>query len=56
MESEGAAWSPSLDELATAVNRRYRAVPDPLRRDVEFAVRREQRALARVRSTISMDR
>jgi hypothetical protein len=44
-----------LDQLAAAVDRGYRMVPDVLRRDVEFAIRKERRALSRSRS-ISMDR
>lgn len=36
--------------------RPYRAMPQELRRDVESAVRREQRALRRSRESISMDR
>ena len=37
LECEGAAWAQRLDKLAAAVDRGYRAVPDALRRDVEFA-------------------
>jgi hypothetical protein len=36
--------------------RGYRTVPDAMRHDVEFAIRREQRALNRVRRTIPMKR
>jgi hypothetical protein len=56
LECMGAVRHASLEELAAAVDRAYRAVPDALRRDVEFTVRREQRALARTRGSISMDR
>ena len=56
LECKGAASSAPFDQLTAAVDRGYRGVPDALRRDVEFAVRREQRALARTRASISMDR
>jgi hypothetical protein len=56
VECEGPAWSAGLDELAAAVDRPYRTVPKELRRDVEFAMRREERALRRGRESISMDR
>ncbi|HVN69197.1 MAG TPA: relaxase/mobilization nuclease domain-containing protein [Candidatus Binatia bacterium] len=56
LECEGAVWGAGLDKLATAVERSYREVPEAVRRDVEFGIRREQQALARVRSAISMDR
>lgn len=52
---DGLASGARLDQLAAAVDRGYRAVPDVMRRDVEFAIRKEQRALSRTRS-ISMDR
>ncbi len=52
---DGLALGARLDQLAAAVGRGYRVVPDVLRRDVEFAIRKEQRALSRTRS-ISMDR
>jgi hypothetical protein len=52
---EGLVSGARLDELGAAVDRDYRVVPDVLRRDVEFAIRKEQRALSRARS-ISMDR
>jgi hypothetical protein len=55
LECEGAVWGAGLDKLATAVDRGYQALPQELRRDVERATRREQRALSRTRS-ISMDR
>jgi hypothetical protein len=55
LECEGPAWSASLDKLADAVDRPYQALPPEVRRDVQFAVRSEQRALARARSSISMD-
>ncbi len=55
LDCDGPAWSTRLDQLAAAVDRGYRAVPDVMRRDVEFAIRKEQRALSRTRS-ISMDR
>jgi len=56
LECEGAAWVAGLDKLAVAVDRPYRALPQELRRDVEFAVRQEKRALRRSRQSISMDR
>jgi hypothetical protein len=46
---DGPAWDARLEQLAAAVDRGYRTVPDVLRRDVEFAVRRS-------RESISMDR
>ncbi len=51
----GRASGARLDQLAAAVDLGYRVVPDVLRLDVEFAIRKEQRALSRTRS-ISMDR
>jgi predicted negative regulator of RcsB-dependent stress response len=56
VECEGPAWSAGLDKLAAAVDRPYQAVPKELRQDVEFAMRREDRALRRGRESISMDR
>jgi Relaxase/Mobilisation nuclease domain len=55
LDCDGPARGARLDELAAAADRGYRAVPDAMRRDVEFAIRKEQRALSRTRS-ISMDR
>lgn len=52
---DGPAWGARLDQLAAAVDRGYRTIPDVLRRDVEFAIRKEQRGLSRTQS-ISMDR
>jgi hypothetical protein len=43
-----------LNELATAVDRHYLAVPEATRRDIERSIRREQRALDRSREYISM--
>ncbi len=37
LECEGAAWDAGLDKLAAAVDRGYQALPQELRRDVEFA-------------------
>nr|AYC79440.1 hypothetical protein [uncultured bacterium] len=56
VECEGPAWSAGLDKLAAAVDRPYRTVPKELRQDVEFAMRRAERALRRGRESISMDR
>ena len=56
LECEGAAWGAGLDKLAAAVDRGYQALPPALRRDIEFAIRKEQRALHRTRESISMDR
>lgn len=56
LECDGSASDARLGQLAAAVDRGYRAVPDALRRDVEFAIRREQRALDRMRDSISMGR
>ncbi len=55
LDCDGPAWDARLDQLAAAVDRGHRTVPDVLRRDVEFAIRKEQRGLSRTRS-ISMDR
>jgi hypothetical protein len=55
LDCDGPAWGARLDQLAAAVERGYRTVPDVLRRDVEFAIRKEQRARSRTRS-MSMDR
>ncbi len=56
LECEGVAWRAGLDKLAAAVDRACQALPQERRRDVEFAIRREQRALNRSRESISMDR
>ncbi len=56
LECEGATWGAGLDKLAAAADRGYQALPQELRRDVEFAMRQEQRALRRSRESISMDR
>jgi hypothetical protein len=56
VECEGAAWGAGVDKLAATVDRPYRAVPQELRRDVEFAIRQEQRAMSRARESITMDR
>jgi hypothetical protein len=56
LECEGAVWGVRLEKLAAAVDRRYQALPQELRRDIEFAIRQEQRALRRSRESISMDR
>lgn len=56
VQCDGTVWGAGLDKLATAVQRSYREVPEAVRRDVEFGIRREQQALARVRDAISMDR
>lgn len=56
LDCDGPAWGARLDQLAAAVDRRYRTVPEVLRRDVEFAIRKEQRALHRTRESIAMDR
>jgi hypothetical protein len=55
LDCDGQAWGARLEQLAAAVERGYRTVPDVLRRDVEFAIRKEQRARSRTRS-MSMDR
>jgi hypothetical protein len=55
LDCDGPAWDARLDQLAATVHRGYRTVPDVLRRDVEFAIREEQRAVSRMRS-MSMDR
>ncbi len=56
IECEGAVWGAGPDKLASSVDRRYGALPQELRRDIEFAMRGEQRALRRGRESISMDR
>jgi uncharacterized protein (DUF885 family) len=56
LECEGAVWGAGFEKLAAAVDRGYQAVPQQLRRDVEFAMRQEQRALRRGRESISKDR
>jgi hypothetical protein len=56
LECEGTVWGAALDKLATAVERSYREVPDAVRRDAEFGIRRERQTLARGRNAISMDR
>jgi hypothetical protein len=56
VECDGPAWGAGLDRLAAAVDRGYQALPQALRRDVEFIIRQEKRALDRTRASISMDR
>ena len=56
LECEGAMWGAGLDKLAVAADRGYQALPQELRRDVEFAIRREQRVLNRSRESIAMER
>ncbi len=56
VECDSAAQGAGLDQLAAAVDRGYEALPQVLRRDVEFAIRREQRTRDRTRGSISMDR
>jgi hypothetical protein len=56
LQYEGAVWGAGLDKLAAAVDRGCQALPQELRRDVELAIRREQRSLRRTRESISMDR
>ncbi|MGA8099493.1 MAG: hypothetical protein WB810_12645, partial [Candidatus Cybelea sp.] len=41
-----------LDDLVAAIERGYQAIPETLRRDVEYSIRREQRA----RESMSIDR
>ena len=41
-----------LDDLVAAIERGYRAIPETLRRDVEYSIRREQRA----RDSMTIDR
>ena len=41
-----------LDEFATAIEHQYRALPETLRRDVEYSIRKEQRA----RDSTTIDR
>jgi hypothetical protein len=43
-----------LNELAAAIDRRYLAIPEAMRRDIERSIRHEQRALDRSREYISM--
>ncbi len=50
LDCDGPAWDARPDQLAAAVDRGYRTVPDVLRRDVEFAIRKEQHALSRTHS------
>ncbi len=45
-----------LDELAASIERGYRSVPETLRRDVEYSIRREQRALDRMRDSMTIER
>jgi Relaxase/Mobilisation nuclease domain len=56
LECEGGVWGAGVDKLAAAVDRPYQALPKELRQDVEFAMRREQRALRRSRESIPLDR
>lgn len=55
LDCDGPAWDARLDQLATTAARGYRTVPEVLRREVEFAIRKERRALSRTHS-ILMDR
>ena len=45
-----------VDELAAAIEHQYRALPETLRRDVEYSIRKEQRARDRSREGMSMER
>ena len=56
LEYEGSVWDAGLDKLAAGVDHGFRALPQELRRDVEFVMRREQLTLRRSRESISMDR
>ncbi|HZY97738.1 MAG TPA: relaxase/mobilization nuclease domain-containing protein [Candidatus Cybelea sp.] len=56
LECEGAVWGAGLDKLAAAVDRPYQALPQERRRDVELAIRREERASPRGRESMSIDR
>ena len=41
-----------LDDLAAAIEQQYRALPNEIRRDVEYSIRKEQRA----RDSMTIDR
>ena len=47
-----ATMARALDELAASIERGYQAIPETLRRDVEYSIRREQRA----RDSMTIDR
>ena len=55
LDCDAPTWGARLDQLAAATDRGYQTVPDALRHDLEFAIRKEQRALSRTRS-MSMER
>ncbi|HEY6449538.1 MAG TPA: hypothetical protein VIX60_02540, partial [Candidatus Cybelea sp.] len=56
VECVGPAWDARLDQLVVAVDRGCQTLPQTLRRDIELTIRQEQRALDRMRESISMGR
>ena len=44
----------NLKQLSAAIDRQYQVLPEAVRRDVEYGIRREQRYRARSRESISM--
>jgi len=46
--------STNLEQLSAAVDRQYQVLPETVRRDVEYGIRRELRDRARSRESISM--
>jgi hypothetical protein len=52
IDCDAAMGAARLDDLATAIEHEYRALPNDLRRDVEHSIRKEQRA----RDSMTIDR
>ena len=44
IDCDAAMGAARLDDLATAIEHEYRALPNEIRRDVEYSIRKEQRA------------
>jgi hypothetical protein len=47
--------SANLKQLSAAIDRQYQVLPEAVRRDVEYSIRRELHGRARLRESISMD-
>jgi Relaxase/Mobilisation nuclease domain len=52
IDCDAAMGAARLDDLAAAIEQQYRALPNEIRRDVEYSIRKEQRA----RDSMTIDR
>ena len=52
IDCDAAMGAARLDDLAAAIEQQYRALPHEIRRDVEYSIRKEQRA----RDSMTIDR